>query len=62
MIEIKNLSKSFDNKIILKNISFSINDGECIAIIGESGIGKSVLLKNIIGLLNIDSGSILINE
>ena len=42
MIKIKNLSKSFDSKEVLKDISFSIDDGECISIIGESGIGKSV--------------------
>ena len=62
MIKIENLFKSFDSKEVLKDISFSINDGECISIIGESGIGKSVLLKSIIKLIDIDSGSILIDD
>jgi len=62
MIKIENLSKSFDNKEVLKDISFSIDNGECISIIGESGIGKSVLLKSIIKLIDIDSGSILIDD
>ena len=51
MIEVKNISKSFDRKEILKDISFIINKGECVSIIGQSGIGKSVLLKSIIGLI-----------
>ena len=62
MIKIENLFKSFDSKDVLKDISFSIDDGECISIIGESGIGKSVLLKSIIKLIDIDSGSILIDD
>ena len=62
MIKIENLFKSFDSKEVLKDISFSIDDGECISIIGESGIGKSVLLKSIIKLINIDRGSIFIDN
>ena len=62
MISIQNISKSFDNKVILNNISFKIKKGEKIAIIGQSGIGKSVLLKSIIGLLNPDEGDIFIDE
>ena len=62
MININNISKSFDNRVILEDISFSIKNGDKIAIIGQSGIGKSVLLKSIIGLLNPDEGEIFINE
>ena len=62
MINISNISKSFDNRVILEDISFSIKNGDKIAIIGQSGIGKSVLLKSIIGLLNPDKGEILIDE
>ena len=62
MININNISKSFNDKIILDNISLSIKEGENIGIIGQSGIGKSVLLKNIIGLLSPDSGEVLIDE
>jgi phospholipid/cholesterol/gamma-HCH transport system ATP-binding protein len=62
IIEVKNLTKSFDNNIILKNINFRLLEGESLAIIGASGSGKSVLLKNIIGLLKPDKGSIKINS
>ena len=62
MIKVKNISKSFNKKNILNDISFLIDNRECLAIIGESGIGKSVLLKSIIGLLDIDKGSILIDD
>ena len=54
IIEVNNLTKTFDNNIILKNIDFSLLEGESLAIIGASGSGKSVLLKNIIGLLQPD--------
>tara|TARA_Y100001970_G_scaffold102277_1_gene128465 strand:- start:9087 stop:9818 length:732 start_codon:yes stop_codon:yes gene_type:complete len=62
MIKIKNLYKSFGNKVILKNLNFSIQNGECVSIIGKSGIGKSILLKHIIGLMRPDSGDIYIND
>ena len=61
MISINNISKSFSDRVILNNISFTINKGEKIAIIGESGIGKSVLLKSIIGLLSPDKGNVIID-
>ena len=47
MIKVKDLSKSFSNKKILNNISFDILNGDSIAIIGQSGTGKSVLLKHL---------------
>ena len=62
MISIKNISKTFSDRVILNNISFTINKGEKIAIIGESGIGKSVLLKSIIGLLSPDDGNVFIDD
>ena len=62
IIEVNNLTKSFDNNIILKNVNFRLLEGESLAIIGASGSGKSVLLKNIIGLLKPDKGSIKINS
>ena len=62
MISINNISKSFGDKIILDNLSFTINHGDKIAIIGQSGIGKSVLLKSIIGLLSPDNGSVIIDD
>jgi phospholipid/cholesterol/gamma-HCH transport system ATP-binding protein len=59
MIEIKNIYKSFENKDVLKNISKVFNQGETNLIIGRSGSGKTVLLKSIIGLHEIDKGQIL---
>ena len=62
VIEVKNLKKSFNGNIVLKNINFKLFEGESLAVIGASGSGKSVLLKNIIGLLTPDNGSIEINN
>ena len=62
MIEVKNLYKSFGIKDVLKGISFKINHGESVAIIGKSGIGKSVLLKHLIGLIEPDSGEVWVEE
>jgi phospholipid/cholesterol/gamma-HCH transport system ATP-binding protein len=58
MIEIKKLKKHFENKEVLNGISFNINRGETLCIIGKSGCGKSVLLKHIVGLLEPDEGYI----
>ena len=62
IIKVSDLSKSFNNNIVLKNINFQLLEGESLAIIGASGSGKSVLLKNIIGILQPDKGSIVIND
>ena len=62
IINVSDLSKSFNNNIVLKNINFQLLEGESLAIIGASGSGKSVLLKNIIGILQPDKGSIIIND
>mgnify|MGYP003323510727 FL=1 len=61
IIEVKNLTKGFNDTMVLNNINFKLFEGESLAIIGASGSGKSVLLKNIIGLLKPDKGSIKIN-
>lgn len=58
MIEVKNLYKSFDGKDVLKNISISFEKGKTNLIIGRSGSGKTVLLKSILGLFDVDSGEI----
>ncbi|MCB0731092.1 MAG: ABC transporter ATP-binding protein [Ignavibacteriae bacterium] len=60
LIKIENLSKAFGNKVILDNISLNVYQGENLVVFGQSGTGKSVLLKCIIGLLKPDSGNILI--
>ena len=62
MIEIKNISKSFNGKKILNNISFKIKEGDSVAIIGQSGVGKSVLLKHINGLMRPNQGDIIIDK
>ncbi len=61
MIEIHNLYKAFGSQMILNNLSLTVRRGETKAIIGRSGVGKSVLLKNIVGLIRPDSGSIKVN-
>lgn len=60
MIEIKNLSKQFGQLQVLKEMDLSIQEGETLVILGPSGIGKSVLLKHIIGLLKPDQGEIMV--
>lgn len=62
MINLKNINKSFQTKDILKNISFKVNSGTALAIIGQSGVGKSVLLKHLNGLIMPDSGDIVIDK
>jgi phospholipid/cholesterol/gamma-HCH transport system ATP-binding protein len=59
MIEVKNLSKSFDGKLVLDNISAVFHNGKINQIIGQSGSGKTVLIKSIIGLFRADEGEIL---
>ena len=61
MIEVRDLRKSFGTQLILDGVSFQIDAGESVVIIGRSGGGKSVLLKHLIGLLQPDSGSVLID-
>ncbi len=60
MIEVRDLRKSFGDHLILDGISFRIDKGESVVIIGRSGGGKSVLLKHLVGLLQPDAGSVLI--
>ena len=61
MIEVRDLTKSFGPQLVLDSISFKIENGESVAIIGRSGSGKSVLLKHLIGLLQPDTGEVLID-
>ena len=62
MIKIKNLYKSFGENEILKDLNLTVNDGECICIIGKSGIGKSILLKHITGLMVPDRGEVWLHD
>lgn len=58
LLEFKNLSKSFDDKVVLNGINLTIPEGKMTAIIGKSGTGKSVMLKHVARLLEPDSGDI----
>ncbi|MBN1403716.1 MAG: ATP-binding cassette domain-containing protein [Opitutales bacterium] len=59
-VEVKDLHKSFGDKKVLDGVSFSVKPGEIYAIMGPSGSGKSVILRHIIGLMQADSGKVLI--
>lgn len=61
-IEVKNLVKSFDEKRVIDEVSFKVEDGETLAIVGFSGSGKSTILKLICGLIEKDSGDIITSE
>ncbi|WP_437330401.1 ABC transporter ATP-binding protein [Sorangium sp. So ce381] len=58
MISFRNVRKSFGPKDVLKDVSFDVEDGEVFFIIGQSGVGKSVLIKHLVGLLYPDGGEI----
>lgn len=59
VLEMKNIKKSFGKEDVLKDISFSVNKGEVITIIGSSGSGKSTLIRTAVDLEKIDSGEII---
>lgn len=58
MISFRHLKKAFGPKVILRDVSFDVEDGEVFFIIGQSGAGKSVMIKHLIGLLAPDGGEI----
>ena len=62
IIKLNNINKSFGANHVLKDVSFSIDEGEVVAIIGSSGGGKSTLLRCITFLEKIDSGDLCIND
>ena len=62
MIQLINLKKAFGPKVITNGVNLEVGDGELLAIIGRSGEGKSVLLKQIIGLIKPDAGQIIIDQ
>ena len=61
LLEIKNIKKSFDDHVILKDLSLSVEKGEVIVVLGPSGCGKSTLLRCINGLETIQGGEILLD-
>lgn len=61
MIEVRNLTKSFGGKPILRGVSLCVEEGETLVVLGRSGGGKSVILKHLIGLLKPDDGEVLVD-
>ena len=59
-LEVKNVTKSYDNKRILDNVSLDLNRGESVALLGPNGAGKSTAMKAMLGLLNLKSGEVKI--
>lgn len=61
-ILIKNLYKSFDDEIVIKNLNLEINSFDRVALVGKSGIGKTTFLRMLLGDLKVDSGEIIFSE
>lgn len=62
MININNVSKNFGEKMVLKNISFTVEEGEIFCLLGPSGAGKTTLIRLITGAISPDEGEIIINN
>jgi phospholipid/cholesterol/gamma-HCH transport system ATP-binding protein len=62
MIELRDVHKRFGKQVVLDGVNFDVREGETVALLGPSGTGKSVLLKHIIGLINPDSGTIIVDD
>lgn len=60
LLEIRNISKSFDNKVVLKDITFNVPSGSIVGFIGDNGAGKSTTFKIILGLTSNDGGAVKI--
>ncbi len=59
-IEIKNLTKRFNDKLVIDNVSLGIEKGEIFGLLGPNGAGKSTLINLMVGLLKIDRGEVVI--
>ena len=59
-IQFQNVHKRFGEKQVLRGVDIEVRDGECFFIIGASGVGKSVLIKHLVGLLRPDAGDIFL--
>ncbi|MGH7700276.1 MAG: ATP-binding cassette domain-containing protein, partial [Gemmatimonadales bacterium] len=61
MIELRHVSKRFVDNVVLDGVNLEIQTGETLALLGPSGVGKSVLLKHVIGLIKPDSGDVIVD-
>jgi phospholipid/cholesterol/gamma-HCH transport system ATP-binding protein len=61
MIEIRDVTKSFDRRLVLDHVDLDVAKGETLVVIGRSGCGKSVLLKHVLGLMKPDAGTVAID-
>ena len=59
LLEMKNITKSFNGVTVLHNVDFSLDKGEVVALCGENGAGKSTLVKILMGIYSKDSGEVL---
>ena len=60
-LELRDLTINYKNKPVIRDLSLDINDGEMVSLLGPSGVGKTTILKTIAGLLQADSGTIMID-
>jgi phospholipid/cholesterol/gamma-HCH transport system ATP-binding protein len=61
VIDVKHFKKSYDGRVVHQDVTFSVEKGECVGLVGGSGVGKSVVLRSLIGLEKPDSGEIWID-
>jgi len=61
MLKLNEISKSYDHKKVLNNLSLTINQGEIVSVLGSSGSGKTTLLNCLLGIVKLDSGTILLD-
>ena len=61
-IEVKGISKAFEDSIAIEDISFTLEDGELLTLLGPSGSGKTTILRLIAGLIELDKGEILFDD
>ena len=62
LLKLEQISKQYDNKVVLDNISLEINKGEIVSLLGQSGSGKTTLLNIILGLTKMDKGRIIFDN
>lgn len=62
MIEFRNLHKSFGDNVVLRGVNIEVKDGETFAVLGSTGAGKSVMLRCVVGLVQPDRGSIIVDS